>query len=62
MDLTKIDWINLAQNRSQLRALINMVMIFEFHNMLEILEWLNDWRLLKKNAAPYYYYYYYYYY
>jgi hypothetical protein len=29
-----MEWINLAQDRDQLRALVNMVMTFGFHKIL----------------------------
>jgi hypothetical protein len=49
MDLREIgwdgmDWIDLAQDRDQWRALVN--------KCWEILQWLHNWRLLKKGSAP----------
>jgi hypothetical protein len=55
MDLEDIewgdmDWIDLAQVRDQWQSLVNTLM-----NLLvlywEILEYLSDWRLLKKDPA-----------
>jgi hypothetical protein len=37
-------------NRHQWRALVNMAVTFRFHNMMEILEWLSNWWLLKDSA------------
>jgi hypothetical protein len=42
-----MDWIDVAQDRDQWRVLVNTVM-----NLREILEWLSNWRLLKKGSAP----------
>jgi hypothetical protein len=36
-----MDWIDLAQDRDQWRALV-----------LEVLEWLHNWQLLKNGSAP----------
>jgi hypothetical protein len=52
MDLREIgwrgmDWIDPAQDRDQWRALMNTVI-----TCWEILEWLLNWRLLKKGSAP----------
>jgi hypothetical protein len=54
MDLREIgwdggDWIDLAQNRDQWRALVRAVMNLRVH--WEILEWLHNWRLLKKGLS-----------
>jgi hypothetical protein len=55
-DLTEIgwnamDWIEMAQDRDQWRALVNTVMNPRLH-CWEVLEWLLNWRLLKKGSAP----------
>jgi hypothetical protein len=52
MDLREIRWdgmdfIDLAEDRDQWRALVNKLM-----NLREILEWLHNWRLLRKGSAP----------
>jgi hypothetical protein len=55
MDLGEIgwdgmDWIDLAQDRDQWRALVNTVMN---HKILGLfLEWQRNWQLLKKGSAP----------
>jgi hypothetical protein len=44
-----MDWIDLAQDRDQRRALVNTVMNLRGPiKCWEILEWLHNWRLLKK--------------
>jgi hypothetical protein len=58
MDLRKIgwdgvDWIDVDQDRDQWRTLVNTV--FEPSGSIkcwEVLEWLLNWRLLKKGSAP----------
>jgi hypothetical protein len=56
MDLRRIgdmDWINLAEDRNQWRALVNMVMNFRVpKNVEKFLSGMSDWRLLKKDPAP----------
>jgi hypothetical protein len=48
-----MDWIDLTQDRDQSWTLANTVMKFLVpQNIGEILEWLSDWRLLKKGSAP----------
>jgi hypothetical protein len=44
------DWINVAQDRDQWRALVNTVMLSII--CWEVLEWLHNRRLLKKSSAP----------
>jgi hypothetical protein len=52
MDLREIgwgdmDWIYLAQNRNQWKALVNTAM-----NLRENSEELSDWRVIKKDSSP----------
>jgi hypothetical protein len=47
-----MDWINLAQDRDQMRVLVNKVMNLRDPKNCEILKQLSDWRLLKKNSVP----------
>jgi hypothetical protein len=47
-----MDWVDLAQHRDHGRALVNTVMNLRVLNYWEVLEWLHDWRLLKKGSAP----------
>jgi hypothetical protein len=48
-----MDWIDVAQDREQCRALVNTVMNLRVPlRCWEILEWLCKWRLLKKGSAP----------
>jgi hypothetical protein len=48
-----MDWIDLAQDRDQWRALVNTAMNLRGPiKCWEILEWLYDWRLTRKDSAP----------
>jgi hypothetical protein len=49
-----MDWIDLAQDRNQLRALVNTVMNLRVPQYVywEILDKLHNWRLLKKGSSP----------
>jgi hypothetical protein len=42
-----VDWIDMAQDRDQWRALVNTGSI----KCWEVFEWLHNWRLLKKGSA-----------
>jgi hypothetical protein len=59
MDLGEIgwdgrNWIELAQDRDQWRALVNTVMKLRVpENCWEFSEWLYKWQLLRKVSAPY---------
>jgi hypothetical protein len=48
-----MDWIYLAQDKDQWRALVNTVMNLRGSlKCWEILEWLHNWQLLKMGSAP----------
>jgi hypothetical protein len=48
-----MDCTDPAQDTNQWRALVNMVMNLRVpYNVWELLEWLRDWRLLKKFTTP----------
>jgi hypothetical protein len=44
-----VDWIDIALDRDQWRALVNTALNLRgFIKCWEVLEWLHNWRLLKK--------------
>jgi hypothetical protein len=47
----RIDWIDLAQDTHQWRALLTRKQNFGLHNMLEISRVDANWMLLKKGSA-----------
>jgi hypothetical protein len=48
-----MDWIDLAQDRGQWRALVNTAMkLSGTVKCWEVLEWLHNWQLLRKVSAP----------
>jgi hypothetical protein len=48
-----MDWIDLAQDRNQWRDVVNTAMNLRGSiKCWEILEWLRNWRLVKKDSAP----------
>jgi hypothetical protein len=54
MDLREIgwdvvDWIDMAQDRDQWKTLVNAVSSLK---CWKVLEWLRNYRLLKKDSAP----------
>jgi hypothetical protein len=38
-----MDWINLAQDRDHMRALVNAVTNLWVYKTLDVLEWLHNW-------------------
>jgi hypothetical protein len=46
-----MDWIDLTQDRDQWKALVNTEPSGSI-KCSEILEWLRNWRLLKKGSGP----------
>jgi hypothetical protein len=49
-----VDWIDLAQDRDQWMAFGHTVMNIRVPiKCWAVLEWLHNWRLLKKGSAPY---------
>jgi hypothetical protein len=47
-----VDWMDMAQERDQWRALVNTVHGSGSMKCWEVLEELHNWRLLKKGSAP----------
>jgi hypothetical protein len=48
-----VDWIDMTQDIEQWRALVNTVLNLRgFTKCWQVLEWLNNWRLLKECSAP----------
>jgi hypothetical protein len=51
--LDGVGWIDMSQDRDQWRALVNMIMNLQVSiKCWEVLEWLHNWRLLKKGSGP----------
>jgi hypothetical protein len=49
-----MDWIDLAQDKGEWKALVNTVMneLSGSTKCSEFFEWLHNWQLLKKSSAP----------
>jgi hypothetical protein len=47
-----VDWIDMVQDRDRWIALSNKVLNLDSMKCWEVLEWLHNWRLLKKGSDP----------
>jgi hypothetical protein len=47
-----VDWIDIAQDRDQWRALVHDIEPSGSMKCWGVLEWLHNWRFLKNGSAP----------